>query len=141
MIMSIAKTKNTHHQLTFATLDHISISIIIHKDFENQFPITHKTIPIILSEAGATRERIEEWVNKRNIRTKIYAQVAEHEAIVSMVGLGLGVSLSPDIVIENSPLKDQITKQKRKAKRVRVMHMRERKPSDRSIDSSCIQAC
>ena len=80
---------------------------------------------------------MKEWVNK----SKIYAQVAEYEAIVSMVGLGLGVSLAPDIVIEDTPLKDQITKQQRKAKRLRVMHMREIKPSERSIDSSCIQAC
>ena len=124
-----AKTKHIHHQLTFATLATYLFPITGHQP--------HKTIPIILPEAGATRERMKEWVNK----SKIYAQVAEYEAIVSMMGLGLGVSLALDIVIENSPLKDQITKQQRKAKRLRVMHMREIKPSERSIDSSCIQAC
>lgn len=33
----------------------------------------------------------------------IYATVAGHEAIVSMVALGCGVALLPAVVIENSP--------------------------------------
>ena len=43
-----------------------------------------------------------------SIKPNIYASVSGHEAIVSMVGLGFGVGLVPELVINNSPLKDKI---------------------------------
>ena len=42
------------------------------------------------------------------INAKIYAQVAGHEAMVSMVSLGLGIAMVPKIVLDNSPLKDRV---------------------------------
>ena len=38
----------------------------------------------------------------------IYAQVAGHEAIVAMVGLGLGVGVAPELVVEASGMTDKI---------------------------------
>ena len=38
----------------------------------------------------------------------IYAQVAGNEAIVSMVSLGFGVGIVPQIVLDNSPLVDKV---------------------------------
>ncbi len=62
----------------------------------------------ILSESGAARERIDEWFKTQNIQPDIYAQVAGNEAIVSMVSLGFGIGVVPKIVVDNSPLKDQV---------------------------------
>lgn len=61
-------------------------------------------IPFILPEHGPARKRIDVWF-KRNRLTNplIYATVSGHEAIVSMVALGCGISLIPDVVLENSP--------------------------------------
>jgi len=61
-------------------------------------------IPFILPEHGPARKRIDIWF-KRNRLTNplIYATVSGHEAIVSMVALGCGISLIPDVVLENSP--------------------------------------
>ena len=41
---------------------------------------------------------------------KIYAQVAGHEAMVSMVSLGFGIAMIPKIVLDknNSPLQDKV---------------------------------
>lgn len=65
-------------------------------------------IPLIISERGIARDRIDDWFRQHDITPNIYAQVAGHEAIVSMVALGFGVGLIPQIVLENSPLKSSV---------------------------------
>lgn len=63
-----------------------------------------REVPMILSEDGLARTRIERWLRGYSIRPRIYAQVAGNEAIVSMVSLGFGIGVVPHIVLENSPL-------------------------------------
>ena len=65
-------------------------------------------VPMILAEGGIARTRVNEWFRQLGVSPRIYAQVAGNEAIVSMVGLGLGVGVVPEIVIDNSPLADRI---------------------------------
>lgn len=60
--------------------------------------------PMILSERGLARDRVDEWFRSRKLQPRIYAQVAGNEAIVSMVSLGFGVGVVPRIVLDNSPL-------------------------------------
>lgn len=71
-------------------------------------PIAWSQVPIIMPEFGLTRKRLEHWFRGQGIKPNVYAQVAGHEAIVAMVGLGLGVGLVPKLVIENSPMKNKI---------------------------------
>ena len=66
-------------------------------------------IPFIVPEAGVTKEMLDVWIAERDIRPRIYAQVAGHEAIVAMVGLGLGVGIAPRLVIEASGLGERVT--------------------------------
>ncbi|HEY5717243.1 MAG TPA: HTH-type transcriptional activator IlvY [Motiliproteus sp.] len=61
-------------------------------------------VPMILSEGGLSRKRVNEWFRSRGLKPRIYAQVAGNEAIVSMVSLGFGVGVVPKIVLDNSPL-------------------------------------
>lgn len=50
------------------------------------------------------RRRIELWFRRQKISNpSIYATVSGHEAMVSMVALGCGVALLPEVVLENSP--------------------------------------
>lgn len=65
-------------------------------------------IPMILSEQGLSRSRVDEWFRNKAIKPYIYAQVSGNEAIVSMVSLGLGVGVVPRIVLDNSPLADRV---------------------------------
>jgi len=65
-------------------------------------------VPMILSEQGLARKHVDRWFRNLGIRPNIYAQVAGHEAIVSMVGLGFGVGVVPQIVLANSPLVEKI---------------------------------
>ncbi len=66
-------------------------------------------IPLIISERGLARLRIDAWYRAQNLKPNIYAQVSGHEAIVSMVGLGLGVGVVPELVLANSPQRTNIT--------------------------------
>jgi len=69
---------------------------------------TWEDIPFILSERGIARERLDRWFARQAFTPNIYAQVAGHEAIVSMVSLGFGMGLVPKIVLDNSPLVTQV---------------------------------
>ncbi|WP_207062379.1 HTH-type transcriptional activator IlvY [Motiliproteus sp. SC1-56] len=65
-------------------------------------------VPMILSEEGLARRRVDRWFRDRGLRPRIYAQVAGNEAIVSMVSLGFGVGVVPKIVLDNSPLAERV---------------------------------
>ena len=70
---------------------------------------TLESIPMILSESGVGRTQLNRWFETRSISPSIYAQVAGHEAIVSMVSLGFGLGCVPKIVLENSPLVNEVS--------------------------------
>lgn len=62
------------------------------------------TVPFIMADRGPVRRRIELWFRRHKISNpSIYATVGGHEAMVSMVALGCGVALLPEVVLENSP--------------------------------------
>lgn len=64
--------------------------------------------PVIIANLGLSRERTDRWFQEKNIVPNIYAQVAGNEAIIAMVALGCGVGVVPGLVLEKSPLKEQI---------------------------------
>jgi len=68
-----------------------------------------QSTPLILSMEGLSREKTLAWFERHKIEPHIYAQVAGNEAIVSMVSLGFGVGVVPEIVLDNSPLKHRVT--------------------------------
>lgn len=76
----------------------------------NQTPSAERwrQVPMILSEAGLARKRTDRWFRHLGIKPLIYAQVAGNEAIVSMVSLGFGVGVVPQIVLENNPLASRV---------------------------------
>lgn len=64
--------------------------------------------PMILSEHGLSRNRLERWFKNENINPNIYAQVSGNEAIIAMVRLGCGIGVVPSLVLEQSPFKDDV---------------------------------
>lgn len=66
-------------------------------------------IPFIVPERGVTKAMFDDWMSARQARARIYAQVAGHEAIVAMVGLGLGVGIAPELVVRASGMADRVT--------------------------------
>lgn len=111
-----AKPNVLPNKLSFKTIGHIPLSIIVPNgisSFANelqQMPVNWNKIPFIVPEEGAARERANAWFKSRKVKPTIYAQVSGHEAIVSMVALGCGAGIAPDVVINNSPVKDKVSR-------------------------------
>ena len=63
---------------------------------------------MILPEGGLARQRADQWFRDLGMQPRIYAQVAGNEAIVSMVSLGFGIGVVPEIVLDASPLVGQV---------------------------------
>lgn len=101
-------------KIEFATISEIPLSVIaptgIHlflAEIQKGSPDWNQ-IPFIVPEAGTARDRANAWFKQMKIKPNIYAQIAGHEAIVSLVALGCGIGIAPDVVINNSPLRDQV---------------------------------
>lgn len=73
-----------------------------------QSQIPWSTLPFIIAERGMARLRTEQWCAQMGFQPAIHAAVAGHEAIVSMVALGLGVGVVPQRVLEMSPMRHRI---------------------------------
>ena len=75
----------------------------------NEKVLSWSAIPIILPEHGPARKRFELWYRKKQQgKANIYATVSGHEALVSMVALGCGVGIVPQVVVDNSPVKERV---------------------------------
>lgn len=70
--------------------------------------ISWDEVPMILADRALSRRRVDEWFRQGRIRPSIYAEVAGHEAIIAMVRLGCGVGVVPKLVLDHSPLKDEV---------------------------------
>ncbi len=73
-----------------------------------QEPIPWKEVPMILADRALSRRRSDDWFREKRIRPTIYAEVAGHEAIIAMVRLGCGVGVVPKLVLDQSPLRNDI---------------------------------
>jgi LysR family positive regulator for ilvC len=65
-------------------------------------------VPFILSESGLTRDNVNDWFGRQQLKPNVYAQVKGHEAIVGLVALGFGIAAVPQLVLDNSPLKSKV---------------------------------
>lgn len=113
-----AKPDQLPAKVAFEPISEIPLSVIapvgvssFAEELQKETP-DWSTIPFILPEAGTARERANVWFKHMKIKPNIYAQVAGHEAIVSMVALGCGVGIAPDVVINNSPVREKINRLK-----------------------------
>ena len=70
--------------------------------------IDWRTTPLIVPDQGLSRVRLDRWFRRHNLSMNIYAQVAGNEALLTMVSLGFGVGVIPQLVLEKSPLKDRV---------------------------------
>ncbi|QTF93314.1 HTH-type transcriptional activator IlvY [Halomonas sp. BM-2019] len=102
--------------LAFKSLTRAPLVFIAPRESASWIPTTPESpraeqwreVPMILSEAGLSREFADTWFRALGVAPTIYAQVAGHEAIVSMVGLGFGIGVVPKIVLDNSPLQERV---------------------------------
>ena len=65
-------------------------------------------VPLVLPQAGLSRRRLDKWLKKNRIVPKVSSEVSGNEAIISMVHLGGGVGIVPQLVLERSPFRDDV---------------------------------
>lgn len=111
------KPNNLPMSVVFHKIDDVHLSLIAPRvaclatQLLQEKPINWQQMPFIFPVEGHARQRIEQWLREKQIKhPKIYATVAGHEGIVPMVGLGFGLAMLPDAVIDNSPMRDQISR-------------------------------
>jgi len=102
------------NNLHFAKIEDVPLSLIAPtircavQQQVSQTSIDWASVPFIIPDHGPGRHRADNWFKQLSITPNIYAQVSGQEAIASMVALGCGVSISPEVVIHNSPVRDRI---------------------------------
>ncbi|MGE4534159.1 HTH-type transcriptional activator IlvY [Halomonas sp.] len=110
------RPRQTPEALAFKSLTRAPLVFIAPRETPDWIPPTPESpraeqwreVPMILSEAGLSRSYADTWFRALGVAPRIYAQVAGHEAIVSMVGLGFGIGVVPKIVLDNSPLRERV---------------------------------
>jgi len=65
-------------------------------------------IPFIMPERGVIRQRVSAWFQAQHTSPNVYAQVSSHEATISMVALGFGVGVVPELALQTSPMREQV---------------------------------
>jgi len=110
-----AKPENVARTFHFHELARIPLAVIAPtmscrvQQLLQENVLSWSDIPIILPEHGPARKRFEYWYRKKQQgKPNIYATVSGHEALVSMVALGCGVGIVPQVVVENSPVKERV---------------------------------
>ena len=56
----------------------------------------------------AAKERMDNFCKKHHFTPKVYTHVSGHEAMVALASLGFGIACVPEIVISQSPFKNQV---------------------------------
>ena len=106
-----ARPEHLPNTLSFYSIGLSPLVFIAPADGKVKLPETQgdwSQTPMILPERGESRERVNKWFSDKGIKPRIYSQVEGNEAIVSMVSLGFGIGVVPQIVLENSPLYDKV---------------------------------
>ncbi len=104
----IAKPLNLPAHIHYVKIDTIPLVLISPKlqPAINEHSMLNQ--PIILQNSGFIREHLENWLIKQRQEPDIYAEVAGNEAVVSMVALGCGIAVVPEVVVSKSPVKENI---------------------------------
>lgn len=61
-------------------------------------------VPFVLPTAGLVRTLADRWFRRMRIRPTIAAEATGHEAVLSLVTLGCGIGVVPELVATGSPL-------------------------------------
>lgn len=77
-------------------------------DLLQKQPLNWDEVPMVFPDHGPIRSRFDKWLSDSGITPEVVAKVDGHEAMVSMVALGSGVTVVPEPVLQHSPVKDRV---------------------------------
>ena len=97
-------------QLVTRVIAHTPLCFVAHPSLglASARAIDWGVVPMILPEHGIARESVTRWFRQKRIIPKVYGELSGHEAILSLVTLGCGVGVVPELVLEKSPLRSEL---------------------------------
>lgn len=99
-------------ELHYVPLDTVRLIMVIPKSFHIQRleDINWQTTNMVLPDSGPSKRIVHHWLAEHGIRPKVYASVGGNEAILSMVALGCGIAIIPEIVVDLSTVSGRVNK-------------------------------
>lgn len=77
------------------------------------FPLSKKldlsSVPLVVPQSGVARDRLDVWMRQHGIVPNISTEVSGNEALIALVRLGAGVGVVPQLALERSPFRDDIS--------------------------------
>lgn len=99
-------------ELKFQALDEIPLLLIAPKEAQlNQLSqVDWRNHSVVLPDSGPSKRIVHHWFAEQGIRPRVYATVGGNEAIVSMVALGCGLGIVPQVVLDNSLASQRVSR-------------------------------
>ncbi|MEE9369676.1 MAG: HTH-type transcriptional activator IlvY [Pontiella sp.] len=66
-------------------------------------------LPLVVPQSGVARHRLDVWMRHNGIVPNISTEVSGNEALIAMVRLGTGVGIVPQLALERSPLREEVS--------------------------------
>lgn len=103
-------TPNFPKELFFHEIGEIPLVLVVPQNFAHSHwqEIDWQDTPVILPKSGPSKWFVHNWFEQQKLKPSIYASVAGNEAIISMVALGCGVGIVPDVVVNYSVLSNKV---------------------------------
>lgn len=105
-------TPDFPRELHFVPLDTVRLLLITPKSthLQSLSDIQWHQHDMILPDAGPSKRIVHHWLAEKGIRPRVYASVGGNEAILSMVALGCGIAIVPEIVVDLSTVAGRVNK-------------------------------
>lgn len=78
-------------------------------DFQLRGKLDLSDVPLVLPQSGIARNRLDAWFRENSVVPRISTEVSGNEALIAMVRLGTGVGVVPQLALERSPLRDDVS--------------------------------
>ena len=111
--VSIAvKAQDFPKELDFTLLDTLPLVMIVPttSSIKQLSDIDWQSQPFILPDVGHAKCLVNDWLAKHRIKPNVYASIGGNEAMVSMVALGCGIAIVPEIVLQYSAVHHKVNK-------------------------------
>ncbi len=66
------------------------------------------SLPLVLPRGGLAREAAQRWLRRQRVTPRQVSEVDGHEALLTLVALGCGVGVVPELVLGASPVADRL---------------------------------
>jgi LysR family positive regulator for ilvC len=99
-------------ELEFKSLGEVPLLLIAPKDAQltQLSQVDWRNHSVILPDSGPSKRIVHHWFAEQGIRPRVYATVGGNEAIVSMVALGCGLGIVPQVVLDNSVVSQKVSR-------------------------------